>query len=115
MLADDFAPQLPADELASLASTIAADRPVVVLAAVPARLPELRQQIDPRRVELMLRELVMLVRRSLRGTDAVALAGDELLVVIDGPSRGASRSQRACWRRCARIDSPAAPLTARRD
>ena len=85
MLADDFAPQLPADELASLASTIAADRPVVVLAAVPARLAQLRQQIDPRRVDLMLRELVMLVRRSLRGTDAVALAGDELLVVIDGP------------------------------
>src|SRR5258705_4138878 len=85
MLADDFAPQLTADELASLASAIAADRPVVVLAAVPARLAQLRQQIDPRRVELMLRELVMLVRRSLRGTDAVALVGDELLVVIDGP------------------------------
>ena len=85
MLADDFAPQLPADELASLASAIAADRPVVVLAAVPARLAQLRQQVDPRRVELMLRELVMLVRRSLRGTDAIALAGDELLIVIDGP------------------------------
>ncbi|HEX7977420.1 MAG TPA: AAA family ATPase, partial [Gemmatimonadaceae bacterium] len=85
MLADDFAPQLSADELASLASVIAADRPVVVLAAVPARLEQLRQEIDPRRVELMLRELVMLVRRSLRGTDAVALTGDELLVMIDGP------------------------------
>jgi tetratricopeptide (TPR) repeat protein len=85
MLADDFAPQLSADDLASLATAIAADRPVVVLAASPARLGQLRQQIDPRRVELMLRELVMLVRRSLRGTDAVALAGDELLVVIDGP------------------------------
>jgi len=85
MLADDYAPQLSADDLASLANAIAADRPVVVLAASPARLAELRQQIDPRRVELMLRELVMLVRRSLRGTDAVALAGDELLVVIDGP------------------------------
>ncbi len=85
MLADDFAPQLSADNLASLASIIAADRPVVVLAASPARLAQLRQEIDPRRVELMLRELVMLVRRSLRGTDAVALADDELLVVIDGP------------------------------
>jgi tetratricopeptide (TPR) repeat protein len=86
MLADDFAPQLSATDLASLASSIAADRPVVVLAAVPARLAQLRQQLDPRRVELMLRELVMLVRRSLRGTDAVALADDELLVVIDGPT-----------------------------
>ncbi len=85
MLADDFAPQLTAADLASLASSIAADRPAVVLSAVPARLAQLRQQIDPRRVELMLRELVMLVRRSLRGTDAVALADDELLVVIDGP------------------------------
>jgi tetratricopeptide (TPR) repeat protein len=85
MLADDFAPQLSADDLASLATSIAADRPVVVLAAAPARLAQLRQEIDPRRVELMLRELVMLVRRSLRGTDAVALVDDELLVVIDGP------------------------------
>jgi len=85
MLADDFAPQLSAAGLASLASSIAADRPAVVLVAAPARLAQLRQQIDTRRVELMLRELVMLVRRSLRGTDAVALADDELLVVIDGP------------------------------
>src|SRR5690349_3268523 len=85
MLADDFAPQLSAAGLASLASSIAADRPAVVLVAAPARLAQLRQQLDTRRVELMLRELVMLVRRSLRGTDAVALADDELLVVIDGP------------------------------
>src|SRR5204862_25517 len=27
----------------------------------------------------------VLVRRSLRGTDAVAIAGDELLVMVDGP------------------------------
>src|SRR5512147_54164 len=85
MLADDFAPQLSAAGLASLASSIAAARPAVVLVVAPARLAQLRQQLDTRRVELMLRELVMLVRRSLRGTDAVALADDELLVVIDGP------------------------------
>jgi predicted ATPase len=84
MLADDFAPHLTPAELASLASSIAASRPVVVLSGVPARLTELRARVESRRVDVMLRELVMLVRRSLRGTDAVALAGDELLVMIDG-------------------------------
>ena len=81
MLADDFAPHLTCRR-AGLAGAARSPRtrPVVVLAAVPARLAQLRQQVDPRRVDVMLRELVMLVRRSLRGTDAVALAGDELLV-----------------------------------
>ena len=85
MLADDFAPHLTPAELAVLASSVAATRPVVVMSAVPARLVELRSKIDPRRVDVMLRELVVLVRRSLRGTDAVALTGDELLVMVDGP------------------------------
>ena len=85
MLADDFAPHLTPAELTALASSIAAARPVVVMSAVPAHLDELRSKIDPRRVDVMLRELVVLVRRSLRGTDAVALAGDELLVMVDGP------------------------------
>ena len=85
MLADDFAPHLTPAELAALASSVAATRPVVVMSAMPARLSELRTRIDPRRVDVMLRELVVLVRRSLRGTDAVALAGDELLVLVDGP------------------------------
>jgi tetratricopeptide (TPR) repeat protein len=85
MLADDFAPHLSPTELAALASSVAATRPVVVMSAMPARLDELRVRIDPRRVDVMLRELVVLVRRSLRGTDAVALAGDELLVMVDGP------------------------------
>ena len=85
MLADDFAPHLTPAELAVLASSVAASRPVVVMSAVPARLVELRSKIDPRRVDVMLRELVVLVRRSLRGSDAVALAGDELLVMVDGP------------------------------
>jgi predicted ATPase len=85
MLADDFAPHLTPAELAVLASSVASMRPVVVISAVPARLVELRSTIDSRRVEVMLRELVVLVRRSLRGTDAVALAGDELLLMVDGP------------------------------
>ena len=84
MLADDFAPQLTPAELAALATSVAASRPVVVLSGVPARLTELRTRVEARRVDVMLRELVMLVRRSLRGTDAVALAGDELLVMIAG-------------------------------
>ena len=85
MLADDYAPHLTPTQLAALASSVAETRPVVVMSAVPARLDELRVRIDPRRVDVMLRELVVLVRRSLRGTDAVALVGDELLVMVDGP------------------------------
>jgi predicted ATPase len=85
MLADDFAPHLTPAELAVLASSVAGARPVVVMSAVPAHLAELRSKVDPRRVDVMLRELVVLVRRSLRGTDAVALAGDDLLVMVDGP------------------------------
>src|SRR3982751_117155 len=85
MLADDFAPHVTPAELAVLASSVAATRPVVVMSAVSAHLVEVRSKIDPRRVDVMLRELVALVRRSLRGTDAVALAGDELLVMVDGP------------------------------
>src|SRR5215211_1686640 len=82
MLADDFAPHVTPAELAVLANSVASMRPVVVMSAVPAGLVELRSQIDPRRVEVMLRELVVLMRRSLRGTDAVALAGDELLLMV---------------------------------
>jgi predicted ATPase len=85
MLADDFAPHVTPAELAVMASSVAAMRPVVVMSAVPAHLVELRSKIDPRRVEVLLRELVVLMRRSLRGTDAVALAGDELLLLVDGP------------------------------
>ena len=85
MLADDFAPHVTPAELAVMASSVASMRPAVVMSAVPARLLELRSQIDPRRVEVMLRELVVLMRRSLRGTDAVALTGDELLLLVDGP------------------------------
>ena len=85
MLADDFAPHLSPTELAALASSVAATRPVVVMSAMPARLDELRENTDALRVDVMLRELVVLVRRSLRGTDAVALDDDKLLVFVDGP------------------------------
>ena len=63
MLADDFAPHLTPAELSALASSVASARPVVVMSAVPARLAELRAKIDPRRVDVMLRELVVLVDR----------------------------------------------------
>jgi tetratricopeptide (TPR) repeat protein len=85
MLADDFAPQLSPTDLSVRATAIAASRPVVVLSGTPAELAQLRRQVEPQRLEVMLRELVVLVRRSLRGSDAVAISGDELLVLIDGP------------------------------
>lgn len=85
MLADDFAPQLSPTDLSVRATAIAASRPVVVLSGRPPELEQLRRQVEPQRLEVMLRELVVLVRRSLRGSDAVAIAGDELFVLIDGP------------------------------
>jgi predicted ATPase/GGDEF domain-containing protein len=85
MLADDYAPQLALAELAALVSSRAAARPTVLLAIAPAQLAQLRGQVDHRRVDVIMRELVLLVRRCLRGSDAVALAGDELVATLDGP------------------------------
>lgn len=85
MLADDYAPQLALAELAALVSARASTRPVVMLAIAPAQLAKLRAQVEQRRVDVIMRELVLLVRRCLRGSDAVTLTGDELLVMLDGP------------------------------
>jgi tetratricopeptide (TPR) repeat protein len=85
MLADDFAPQLNPAELAALASSVAASRPVVLFAALPARIAQLRSQMDQRRLDVIMRELALLVRRNLRGSDAVALEDEELLVMLDAP------------------------------
>lgn len=85
MLADDYAPQLAHAELAALVSARARVRPVVLLAIAPAQMAQLRAQVEQRRVDVIMRELVLLVRRCLRGSDAVALAEDELLVMLDGP------------------------------
>jgi hypothetical protein len=85
ILADDFAPQLTPTELAAQASSVAHARPVVVFSAVPARMALLRQQLAQRRIDVIMRELALLVRRNLRGSDAVALEDDELLVLLDAP------------------------------
>ncbi|MEO6525992.1 MAG: AAA family ATPase [Gemmatimonadaceae bacterium] len=86
ILADDFAPQLNPAELAELTTAVAALRPVVVISAMPARMPALRQQMEQRRIDVIMRELALLVRRNLRGSDAVSLEDDELLVLLDAPS-----------------------------
>ncbi|MEO8562223.1 MAG: AAA family ATPase [bacterium] len=83
MLADDYAPQLALAELAALVGSRASTR-VVLLSLAPTQLAELRAQVEERRVDVIMRELVLLVRRYLRGSDAVALAGDDLLVMLDG-------------------------------
>lgn len=85
MLADDFAPQLALAELAALVSARAATRPTVLLSIAPAQLAQLRAQVEQRRVDVIMRELVLLVRRCLRGSDAVAFSGDELIATLDGP------------------------------
>src|SRR5205085_2373732 len=51
----------------------------------PARLAQLRAQMDQRRLDVIMRELALLVRRNLRGSDAVALEDEELLVMLDAP------------------------------
>jgi GGDEF domain-containing protein len=86
ILADDFAPQLNPTELAALASTAARSRPIVVFSAAPARLTQLRQQLEQRRFDVIMRELALLIRRNLRGSDAVALQDEELVVLLDAPA-----------------------------
>ncbi|MDB4881445.1 MAG: diguanylate cyclase [Gemmatimonadetes bacterium] len=84
ILADDFAPQLNPTELAALVTSVARARPVVVFSAAPARTSTLRQ-LEQRRIDVIMRELALLVRRNLRGSDAVSLEEDELLVLLDAP------------------------------
>ena len=83
--ADDFARHLSADELTSLADQLAPHRELIICSAVPDGLEALRAELGASRVDALHRELTLFVRRNLRGADAIAVRGDELLLLIEAP------------------------------
>ncbi len=89
--ADDFARQLSPEELASQADALAAKSRVVVCSAQVDGITNARAELGDARASALLREVTLLVRRILRGTDAVALLDDELILLLDqtAPARQA--------------------------
>ena len=82
--ADDFARQLPFEELATQASLAAARGRIAVCSVIADGVGEVRAEEGDGRASALLRELIQFVRRNLRGSDAVAVAGDELVLLLDG-------------------------------
>ena len=80
--ADDFARQLPFDELAALAAATMAERGAVVCSLGPDGMSAIRRDLGETRTDALMRELNLFVRRNLRGTDVVAMAGDELILLL---------------------------------
>lgn len=80
--ADDFARQLTFDELAALATSTIADGGGVVCSLGPNGIAAIRRQLGETRTEALMRELNLFVRRNLRGSDAVAMVGDELVLLL---------------------------------
>jgi GGDEF domain-containing protein/tetratricopeptide (TPR) repeat protein len=83
LLADDFARQLSYDDLVSAAHATLPDGRTVLWSLLADGMETVRRELGDTRADALLRELTLFVRRNLRGTDAVANAGDELLVLLD--------------------------------
>jgi tetratricopeptide (TPR) repeat protein/GGDEF domain-containing protein len=86
ILADDFARQLSFDELAASAAAALGARSGAVWSVHPDNMEGVRRDLGDTRTGALIRELTLFVRRNLRGTDVVAVAGDELLVFLDTPA-----------------------------
>ena len=84
--ADDFARQLSPSELSALAEQLVSSRELIVGSAVPDGIETLRADLGDARVDALLRELTLFVRRNLRGADAIAVSGNEVLLLIDAPA-----------------------------
>ena len=90
---DDLARLLPFEELASAveAATAAGEAERVALCSILVdRAEELREALGHARTESLFRELIQLVRRNLRGSDAVAMKGEEVVLWIEAGSSGAT-------------------------
>jgi predicted signal transduction protein with EAL and GGDEF domain len=81
--AEDFARQLSFDELATLANAAAVTGRPVICSVAPEGFALARSELGEQRAASLLRELLLFVRRNLRGIDAVALNEDELLLLLD--------------------------------
>ena len=87
--ADDYARLVSPGELTGFTVSLAAERPVIVCSALPDGIDDLRLDLGNPRVDALLRELTTFVRRNLRGSDAVAVMDDELILVLDADSETA--------------------------
>jgi GGDEF domain-containing protein/tetratricopeptide (TPR) repeat protein len=85
LLADDFARQLSYDDLVASAQGALAHGRIVLWSLLPDGMDGIRRELGDTRADALVRELTLFARRNLRGTDAVAAAGDELLVLLDAP------------------------------
>ena len=85
LLADDFARQLSYDELMAAARDALPGGRVVLWSLLPDGMETIRHELGDTRADALVRELTLFSRRNLRGTDAVASVGDELVVLLDAP------------------------------
>ena len=85
LLADDFARQLSYDDLMAAARAALPQARVVLWSLLPDGMETIRHELGDTRADALVRELTLFARRNLRGTDAVASAGDELIVMLDAP------------------------------
>jgi tetratricopeptide (TPR) repeat protein/GGDEF domain-containing protein len=83
LLADDFARQLSYDDLVAATRDALPNGRVMLWSLVPDGVDAIRRELGDTRIDALLRELMLFVRRNLRGTDSVAGAGDELVVLLD--------------------------------
>lgn len=85
LLADDFARQLSFDELVAAAHAAVPTGRAVLWSVLPDGMEAIRRELGDTRADALIRELTLFARRNLRGTDAVAITGDELIVLLDAP------------------------------
>jgi GGDEF domain-containing protein/tetratricopeptide (TPR) repeat protein len=83
LLADDFARQLSYDDFLVAANAALPGGRTVVWSLLPDGMIAIRRDIGDTRTDALLRELTLFIRRNLRGSDAVASVGDELVVLLD--------------------------------
>lgn len=87
---EDFARLLSYDELLAYVGMSLADPHFVMCSAV-SDIAEVRAELGETRAAALMRELTQLVRRNLRGTDALAVRGEELVIMLDVPRGMAER------------------------
>src|SRR6476661_10929736 len=59
-----------------------AEQSAVVCSLCPDGVTAIRRDLGETRTEALMRELNLFVRRNLRGSDVVAMAGDELVLLL---------------------------------
>ncbi|MDB4916824.1 MAG: diguanylate cyclase [Gemmatimonadetes bacterium] len=88
--ADDFARQLSYEELAAHAGSAALSSHVAICSAVAEGLGVVRRDFGEARAAMLLRELILFVRRNLRGSDAMSCKDDELVLLLDASAMPAA-------------------------